>query len=146
MEGSLLPSSAIDTNIIQAYLETEYRAHGRPAFTLRVGQASSDLHDAHRLNNVDCSAFLTACNPLSTPFDAAANAARQALLAEELSSQGLVFVRGIGQDPTNRWPGEDSFLVFGLALDEAKSFGSKYDQNGFIWSGRDAVPQLILLR
>ena len=142
----MFSASVIDPRTIQAYLETEYRAHGEPSFTLRVGQASADLLSAHKRQKADCSAFLTACNPFSESFDEAANAARQAALAKELSGRSLVFLPGIGQHPSNRWPGEDSFLVFGLTLEAAKVLGARFEQNGFVWSGADAVPQLILLR
>ena len=142
----MFSASAIDPRTVQAYLETEYRVHGKPGFTLRVGQASADLLSAHKRQKADCSAFLTACNPFSEPFDVAANAERQAALAKELSRRSLMFLPGIGQPPSNEWPGEESFLVFGLTLEAAKVLGSKFEQNGFIWTGADAVPQLILLR
>lgn len=142
----MFSESAIDPRTVQAYLETEYRVHGEPGLTLRVGQASSVLLSAHKLRKADCSAFLTACNPFSEPYDAALNAARQAALAKELSRRSLIFLPGIGQHPSNEWPGEDSFLVFGLTLEAAKVLGLKFEQNGFVWNGADAVPQLILLR
>jgi hypothetical protein len=142
----MFSGSAIDPRTVQAYLETEYRVHGEPGLTLRVGQANPDLLCAHKLHKADCSAFLTACNPLSEPLDAAANAARQAVLAKELSRRRLIFLPGIGQHPSNEWPGEDSFLVFGLTLEDAKFLAAQFEQNGFIWAGTDAVPQLILLR
>lgn len=145
-EACLSPTSAIDPRTVQAYLETEYRVHGQPGFALRVGEASAALHAAHRFHHTDCSAFLTACNPFSAALDAASNAARQAALAAELTRRGLVFLHGIGQHPTNGWPGEDSFLVFGLALEAAKLLGRRFEQNGFIFSGAYAVPRLVLLR
>lgn len=142
----MLPASVIDPPTLQAYLETDYRVHGEPGFTLRVGRASAELLAAHKRRRTDCSAFLTACNPFSQPLDAAANAARQASLAKELSSRSLAFLPGVGQHPSNGWPGEDSFLVFGLTLEAAKALGTRLEQNGLVWSGADAVPQLILLR
>ncbi len=142
----MLPASAIAPPTLQAYLETDYRVHGEPGFTLRVGRASAELLAAHKRRRTDCSAFLTACNPFSQPLDAAANAARQAALAKELSGRSLAFLPGVGQHPSNGWPGEDSFLVFGLTLEAAKALGMRLEQNGLVWSGADAVPQLILLR
>ena len=142
----MFPASAIDPLTVQAYLETEYRVQGEPGFTLRVGQASAELLSAHRRYQADYSAFLTACNPFSEAFDATANAARQSVLAEELARCGLVFLPGIGQHPSNEWPGEESFLVLGLTLEAAKSLGLRFEQNAFVWNGADAVPRLILLR
>lgn len=146
MEGFLFSASVIDPRTIQAYLETEYRVHGKPGFTLRVGQASAELLSAHKREKADCSAFLTACNPFSQSADDDANAARQAALAKQLLRRSLVFLPGIGQHASNGWPGEDSFLVFGLTLEASKVLGRQLEQNAFIWSGADAVPQLILLR
>lgn len=117
-----------------------------PAFILRVGQANPDLLLVHEQQKTECSAFLTACNPFSTQLDATSNAVRQATLASELSLRGLAFFPGIGLHPKNEWPGEESFLIFGLTLEAAKKLGAYWQQNALIWSGSDAVPQLILLR
>lgn len=103
--------SSVDPLTFQAYLETEYRVQGIPAFILKVGEANDDLLRAHRRHGADCSAFLTACNPFSEPFDEASNAARQAALAAELSRRGLIFLPGVGQHPSNEWPGESSYLA-----------------------------------
>ena len=138
--------SSIDQATIRAYLETHYVVRAESPVILRIGEASPGLALIHRSHRVDCSAFLTACNPFSRPFDDAANAARQAALQNELSRRSLIFLPGIGQHPSNEWPGEDSFLVLGLTLEAAKVLGSKFEQNGFVWSGTDAVAQLILLR
>ena len=146
MEGFLLSASIIDSATVQAYRETEYRVFAEAGFTLRVGLASAELLSAHKRHKTQCSAFLTACNPFSQAFDATTNAERQAALAKELKQRSLTFESGIGQHPGNGWPGEDSFLVYGLTLEAAKALGTRLEQNAFIWSGADAVPQLILLR
>ena len=144
--GFLFSASTIDPATVQAFLETEYRVFAEPGFTLRVGQASAELLAAQKFHRTDCSAFLTACNPYSQAFDAASNAQRQVGLAKVLKQRSLAFAPGIGQHPGNGWPGEDSFLVYGLTLEAAKALGTRLEQNAFIWSGADAVPQLILLR
>ena len=144
--GFFFHNTIIDQDTIQSYLETEYRVYAQPAFKLNVGQASLELLTAHKRENVICSAFLTAWNPFSKSFDETANAIRQNNLVRELTSRGLAFLPGIGQHPSNGWPGEESFLVFGLSLDAARVLGTKLEQNGFIWSGADYVPQLILLQ
>lgn len=146
LKSNLVPASIIDPETIQAYLETEYRVLGEQCLTLQVGQACPGLFALHRRHKVECSAFLTACNPFSQRCDEAANAVRQEALASELTRRSLAFVPGIGEHPSRRWPGEDSLLVFGLDLESAKILGARYEQNGLIWSGADGVPQLILLR
>jgi len=119
---------------------------GDPSVTLRVGVACPELMALHRAHRADCSAFVTACNPFSQAFDEAANAERQATLARELKQRSLTFIDGVGQHPSHQWPGEASFLVFGLTLEATKTLGARLEQNAVIWSGSDAIPQLILLR
>lgn len=138
--------SIIDAATVQAYRETDYKAHGDEPFTLSVGEPCKALAAAHKHHLVDCSAYITACNPFSQRLDEQANAERQAALGRELGQHSLASIEGIGQHPSNRWPGEASYLVFGLTLEAAKTLGVRLEQNAIIWTGRDAVPQMILLR
>jgi Protein of unknown function (DUF3293) len=142
----LITTSDIQPELIQAYMETEFRVMEAPTFTLHIGRANSDLLEAHKRHRVECSAFVTACNPLSQELNDEANLEKQRLLAKELTSRSLEFISGIGQHPSNKWPGEPSFLVFGLTLQASKVLGMRLEQNAIIWSGSDGVPQLILLR
>ncbi len=143
----MFSASVIDREIIQAYLETQYHVHGDAPATLVAGQANAALAALHRAAGVTCSAFITAWNPFSQPAcDVASNARRQAELARELTQRGLRVIDGIGQHPSGHWPGEESFLVLGLTLEDAKAIGVRHAQNAIVWSGADAVPQLILLR
>ncbi len=147
MSLDLLPDvSVIDPATVAAYAQTEYRVAGAPGFVLRVGQASAELLAAHRAHGVDCSAFLTACNPFSSQLGDEANAARQRSLAADLRARSLAFVPGVGQHPANGWPAEESFLVFGLSLEAAKALGRRHAQNAIVWSDARATPQLVLLR
>ena len=145
-EGFLFFESIIDAGTVQAYLETEYRAHGDEPFTLRVGETCPALAAAHKRHRVDYSAYITACNPFSQILDDEANAERHADLGHELGQRSLASIEGIGQHPSNQWCGEASYLIFGLTLEAAKTLGTRLEQNAIIWTGADAVPQLILLR
>lgn len=136
----------IDPVILRAYRETEYRVYGDTPFSLRIGQPSAPLAALHRAHGVDCSAFVTACNPFSEQLPPATNAERQSTLAQILVARGLRYRDGIGQHPSGGWPGEPSFLVLGLSLDAARELGAQFGQNAIVWSGPDAVPQLVLLR
>lgn len=138
--------SRIPRDVIDAYLETEYRVGGDTPCVLKVGARSAALEALHRQHGVACSAFVTAWNPYSESLAPAHNAARQLELAQALARRGLVAVPGVGQHPNNGWPGEESYLVLGLPLDEARALGARFGQNAVVWSGEDAVPRLILLR
>ena len=138
--------SIIDAGTVQAFRQTEYRAHGDEPFSLTVGEVCPALAAAHKRHRVDCSAYVTACNPFSQIFDDEANAERHAALGRELGQRSLASIEGIGQHPSNQWRGEASYLIFGLTLEAAKTLGTRLEQNAIVWAGADAVPQLILLR
>jgi hypothetical protein len=136
----------IGAGIVRAYRETEYRVYGDEPFTLHVGKFCPALAAAHQRHRVDCSAYITACNPFSQVVDHDTNTALHVALGRELSLRSMASIEGIGQHPSNQWPGEASYLVFGLTLVAAKTLGGRLDQNASVWSGADAVPQLVLLR
>jgi hypothetical protein len=144
--GFLLSTSVIDPTTLQAYQETEYRVFADPRFMLRVGVYQRDLAALHDVSGVSSSCFITAWNPLSLASTEAENAGYQAALAHDLGAQRLTFLEGIGQHPSNQWPGEPSFLVLGISLPDAMALGAKYRQNAVVWCGADAIPQLVLLR
>ncbi|MCV2367683.1 DUF3293 domain-containing protein [Roseateles oligotrophus] len=131
---------------MQAYLETEYKVHGDQPFMLKVEEASPALAAAHKRYGVNCSAYVTAWNPLGVDQEIGVNTQRNAELSAELRTRSLASIEGLGQHPSNQQPGEASYLIFGLTLEAAKTLGTRWAQNAIIWSGADAVPQLILLR
>jgi hypothetical protein len=142
----LFPESIIDTEIIQAYRETHFHVHGDTPFTLAIDIASSALLALHATHQVTSSAFITACNPFSQAYVESDNVDRQRALSSDLHQRNLTCIDGIGQHPSNQWPGEQSFLVLGVSLEDANILGAKYKQNAIVWNGPDGVPQLILLR
>ncbi len=142
----MFSESAIDKNLIQAYVDTDFRVHTEPPFVLNVGVSSEPLPQLFHQYQCDCAAYLTACNPFSRSLGDAENAARQAELAKELTGRSLKFINGEGQDRQRKWPGEASVLVFGLSREASRALARKYEQNALIWCGNDAVPELVLLR
>lgn len=146
----MLPESAISPSLIQAYLAADYRVDAELPFTLKVGVFSEPLAHLLQRHQSDCAAYLTACNPLGRDVGDIENAARQAELSRELKGRSLRFIDGVGLDSqseeTQKWPGEVSFLVLGLSLEASRALGRKHEQNALIWCGKDAVPQLVLLR
>ncbi len=143
--------SSIPPATVQAYRETHYKVFAQPgsaeiAFTLRVDEPCPELLAAHKRRRVDCSAFVTAYNPFSQALAAGESAARQLALVRELEARAFAWDKGVGEHPSNSWPGEPSCLVYGIALDAAKVLAARFEQNAFVWSGADGVPRLILLR
>ncbi len=142
----LFSDSIIDPAIIQAYLETHYCVHGDAAFVMQIGMVSPNLLGLYMRHRVDCAAFLTGWNPFSREVSKTENQERQKALSAELTYSSLTFLEGIGQHPSNNWPGEESFLVLGLNLEAAMTLGERFEQNAIVWCGADGVPQLIVLR
>ncbi len=138
--------STIDDDTVQAYRQTHYRVEGRPSFILRIGVASTELVRLYKTFHSESAAFITACNPRSQRLDAATNTSRHDRLTQDLSAAGRVFLPGVGEHPDIDWPGESSYLVFGLSRDEAIALGRRYEQNAVVWCGEDTVPELVLLR
>src|SRR5262245_8018344 len=112
-------SSTIDPATIAAYKETEFRVLGEAGFMLHRDRPSHALAAAFNACSVDCAAFVTAANPFSRQCTVEENAEALARLAAELDSRSLRYVPGLGIHPSGGWPGEDSFLVHGLALEAA---------------------------
>ncbi len=138
--------SSLDPALLQAYRETRYEVSADPPVILSIGAASAPLRALHQRFGVECSAFVSACNPFSRPVDAACNAARHAALRRELTAAGWAYLEGFGRHPANDWPAEASLLVLGLALQASRRLGQHHQQNALVWCGADAVPQLVLLR
>jgi Protein of unknown function (DUF3293) len=138
--------SSIDPETVQAYRETEYRVLGTVPAVLRVGLRCTDLEVLHRAHHTTCSAFVTACNPQGQIVSDRLNARQQQALVAEISRRGLTAIPGIGVHPTGDWRGESSFLVPGLTRTAAEELGRLFAQNAVIWTGADAVPELLLLR
>ena len=142
----MFSESIIDAATLQAYRDTHYRVHASEPFTLHIGESCPTLAAAHKNCRTDCSAIITAVNPFSQVLGDELNAQRHAQMGRELDLRSLKYIEGVGQHPSNQWPGEVSYLVFGLGLEAAKTLGVKFEQNAIVWGGADAMPRLILLR
>ena len=141
-----LQESSISEVLKQAYIETDYIVETEPRMTLKIGTANPALLTLHKKLRVNCSAFITAHNPFSKSASQEENNERMLQLVNELKNRSLGFLPGIGQHPSNDWPGEPSLLIFGLSLEAAKALGNKYEQNAILWIGVTGTPELILLK
>ncbi len=141
----MFSDSLIDHNTIQAFLETEYKVFGDSPFTLKIDEPNSALAAACKKNCAESSAYITACNPNSKNHGDSENEARNNALRRELIERNFAFVEGVGKHPSNEWPGEASFLIFGIDLETASDLSRRMEQDAFVWVGPDWVPKLILL-
>ena len=145
-EGFLFSESALGPTLIQAYLATHYRVDAAQPFVLKVGEANESLAQLLSQQKTECAVYLTACNSLGQLLSDADNLRRQSELEGELNGRSLQFIRGTGQDSQGEWPGEASFLIFGLSLEASRALARQHEQNALVWCAKDAIPQLILLK
>lgn len=141
-----MTKSLLAPELINAYLATQFHVCATKSFILEIGKLSADLVALSETLGMASSTFITAYNPYSKALSAIENEVRNEQLKSEIKELGLTIVYGYGQDPLGKWDKEDSYLVFGLTLEEAKAVGNKYGQNAIVWCGADSIPQLILLR
>lgn len=128
-----------------AFLATHYRVHHATApFVLRIGAHSAALQQIQRAQGAEASAYLTAWNPLGETISSRLNADRQRALQRDLQELNVNWIGGEGIDPATGWR-EESVLALGLSREQAIVLGNKYQQLAIVWSGQDAVPELILL-
>lgn len=132
----------MNDDLQRAFEETHFIVHHRPQFTLRIGQTSPELDELLQATGQDSAAFITAWNPMCQMLELHVNRQRQKSLKDELDVQSLTTIPGIGQHPTNGWPGEESLLVLGLQLETARALAHKHEQLAFVWTPRNGVSAL----
>ena len=138
--------SQLDQALLSAYEITNFHVKADPAFILNVSKSSEELKLLFKRNRVASAAIITAWNPYSKSLSSEENQLRNEQLKNELTLRSFKVIDGFGQDPLGQWDGEDSFLVLGISLESSKKLGVQYEQNAIIWSDKDAIPKLILLR
>lgn len=145
-----MTQSKVPDDLVETYRSAYYRAgSGHNAITLRVDQYSEPLAKLLAETGYRCATFITACNPFGAQESLEANMKACADLRERLDrhvAQPSQIMEGEGIDPSGAWPPEKSFLVLGLDLETSEALGREFGQNAIVWSGLEAVPELVLLR
>ena len=132
---------------ISAYEATYYRAGARPrTLELRIGKHSPELASRYKDTGANCAIFITAFNPLGQKQDDVSNDAAHGRLGEQLRAASDHVIEGEGADPAGQWPAEKSYLALGIDADAARELGRHFEQDAVVWTGKNAIPQLLLLR
>ncbi len=129
--------------LIQAFTETDYIVHHEPPFTMNIGKPCEELKKLMANRNALGAAFITAWNPFSQKLSTIKNLERQQELKEILKNRGLTYFEGIGQHPSNNWPGEPSVLVLDINREAAKVLAGHFEQHAFVWTDKTAIPELV---
>jgi hypothetical protein len=130
-------------DLIEAYKETDFNIY-EPRITINVGKLNQELDQLLKTHNCIDWAYITAWNPYSEITDVKLNEQNNNQLRNDLIGYTVFDGEGIGSDPS--WKPEKSFLILGIALDDAILIGKKYRQNAIIAGKVNEVPQLIWTR
>lgn len=128
-----------------AYEATAYRVDEGPGgpFVIRVGARSVAADARLAAAGADAWAFITACNPGSTPLPAADNEARMTRLGRVVRDRGLVTYAGAGAGPDAGWPPEPSLFVVGLDERDAVALAREFGQLAIV-VGRCGAPARLV--
>ena len=131
-------------SLLQAYNNTHYTTAS--GITLLIGKSNVELDTFMHTKGFQEAIYMTAWNPFSQALTATENASRNQQLLYELEKRALSFhiEKGVGQDPTGDWPGEESFLVLGMDKDLGYKLALKYEQNAFVYYPRNGVAELVI--
>lgn len=130
-------------NLIDAYKKAHYTTE--LGITLLIGKSNAKLEMFMNVKGYQEAIYITAWNPFSQALTATENAYRNQQLLKDLKKESFSFhiEKGVGQDPTGHWPGEESFLVLGMDKDLGYKLALKYEQNAFVYYSRNGVAELV---
>ena len=135
----------ISKALLQKYRQTDYIIDDDPPLLVHIGEQNDGLRILFASFNVESAAFITAWNPRGRKLTLDENYDRQIELLEDISNQRLNYFVGRGESQTGDWS-EDSYLVLGVSLTDAKEIANRHDQNAFVWIPVSGVPELIECR
>ena len=133
----------IPDGLLEAYRRTRYCADLPDGeVVLRIGECSAELDGLLAARGAHAWAFVTADNPGSVidastmeastidapTIDPVGNAARRARLLAHVQGLGLAWFTGRATADAGDWPAEESLLVLGLDLNEARDLGRRFGQ------------------
>ena len=133
----------IPDHLLQAYRRTGYVVLlPQGEVVLRIDENSPPLDALLDAWGYPCWAFITAYNPGSR-LDPAGNDARHTHLLREIEARRLPSFPGRGIGCDGRWPVEESLLVLGLDVADARTIGKAFGQLAVV-AGERRGPALLV--
>jgi hypothetical protein len=123
--ASITPSQ-LQSELVQAYIETEYKIKTCTPFTMQIGEFCEPCAKLYSQSGMTSAAFITPENPLGEKLTTRQNDKRWLNIDKDLSSRGFAFETGVRQHPLNNWPEGRSFLIWDLSVAAAIQLGSEY--------------------
>ncbi|MDG1100258.1 MAG: DUF3293 domain-containing protein [Saprospiraceae bacterium] len=131
-------------DLIQAYRDTRYTT--KIGIVLVVDTKSEKLDQILSESDVSSAIYITAWNPFSQMMNSDENQELNGLLKSDLLTliDEEKVINGFGEDPSGKWPGEESFLALGITKEEGTRLSEKYRQNAFVYHELGMKTELIL--
>ena len=131
-------------DLIQAYRDTRYTT--KIGITLVVDTKSEKLDKLLSESDTSSAIYITAWNPFSQMKNSDENQELNGLLKSDLLTliDAEKVIDGFGEDPSEKWPGEESFLALGVTKEEGIRLSEKYRQNAFVYHEFGKKTELIL--
>jgi hypothetical protein len=129
------------------YRKAKYTfAYGDKLITLQIGEISHELLKIYAETGLSSGVFITAHNPFGREQNSQDNEAANEHLLAELKNLASFVADGEWADTSGAWPIEKSYFALGVSLETARHLGRRYQQDGVVWTGSDALVHLELLR
>jgi len=134
-----------DPELEAAYRSTSYSVivPGREPISIRCGARCLPLDLLLAESRATNWAFITACNPRSTPLDDDANDERMMRLEMLVRGRGLNCFQGEGQADEGDWPPEPSLLVLGISEADAVAVAREFEQHAIVSGSRGGEARLV---
>ena len=136
----------IKPELIESYQNTLYTSV--IGITIQVGRPNADLDSILEEGHLGSAVYITAWNPFSEMKSSIDNTIANNSLKEDLLKyvDDKHIIKGIGKDAKEEWPGEESYLVLGISMNEGLLLAKKYCQNAFIYHSVSQASELIIAR
>ena len=124
------------------YQNAKYEVLSSPPIAFRIGEMKQGLEDLFVNEAIETAALITACNPKGIKQGHHENQRAMEDLKFSLNEMKLPFLPALGSDPKGAWK-EESYLILGIALDQAENLGRQFQQNAFVWIETGHAPSLV---
>jgi hypothetical protein len=124
------------------YQNAKYEVLISPPIAFRIGEMSQGLEGLFVNQAFETAALITACNPKGINQGHHENQRAMEDLKVSLNEMKLPFHPGLGSDSKGAWK-EESYLILGIALDQAETLGRQFQQNAFVWIETGHAPRLV---
>jgi len=116
----------------KAYRQTLYWVETDPPIALEIGKPNRAWARCQLAQGVRCSTFITAHNPDSQKLPEQTNLANHVALEQALMAAHWQYLPALAKHPSNDWPAEPGFVVWGMDAPEALRWAQRFQQNAVV--------------